>query len=63
MAIKNYTTTIEVHKSLGEIQAALSSHGARKIMMDYGENGRPVGIAFGIETPTEILGYKVIKGD
>ena len=57
MAIKNYTTTIEVHKSLGEIQAALSSHGARKIMMDYDENGRPVGIAFGIETPAGPRGF------
>lgn len=35
MAIKNYTTAVEVHKSLGEIQAALGSHGARKIMVDY----------------------------
>ena len=35
MAIKNYTTTVDVYKSLGEIQAALASHGARKIMVDY----------------------------
>ena len=35
MAIKNYTTTVEVHKSLGEVQNALARHGARKIMVDY----------------------------
>lgn len=57
MAIKNYTTTIDVHKSLGEIQAALSGHGARKIMLDYDENGLPVGIAFGIETPMGPRGF------
>lgn len=51
MAIKNYTTAVEVHKSIGEIQAALASHGARKIMMDYDGSGNPVGITFGIETP------------
>ena len=34
MAIKNYTTTIDVYKSRGEIQGALASHGARKIMVD-----------------------------
>lgn len=39
MAIKNYTTTIDVYKSLGEIQGALASHGARKIMVDY-DGGR-----------------------
>lgn len=57
MAIKNYTTTIDVHKSLGEIQVALSGHGARKIMLDYDENGQPVGIAFGIETPMGPRGF------
>ena len=31
MAIKNYTTTVEVHKSLGEIQAALASQQRREI--------------------------------
>ena len=51
MAIKNYTTTVEVHKSLGEIQNALARHGARKIMVDYDGAGHPVGITFGIETP------------
>ena len=57
MAIKNYTTTIDVYKSLGEIQGALASHGARKIMVDYNEAGRPVGITFGIETPMGPRGF------
>lgn len=57
MAIKNYTTTIDVHKSLGEIQAALASHGARKIMVDYDEAGQPVGVAFGIETHMGARGF------
>lgn len=51
MAIKNYTTTIDVYKSLGEIQGALASHGARKIMVDYDGAGQPTGVMFGIETP------------
>lgn len=51
MAIKNYTTTIDVYKSLGEIQGALASHGARKIMVDYDGAGNPTGVTFGIETP------------
>lgn len=50
MAIKNYTTTIDVYKSLGEIQGVLAKHGARKIMVDYDGNGLPIGVMFGIET-------------
>lgn len=51
MAIKNYTTSIDVYKSLGEIQGAIASHGARKIMVDYDGAGQPTGVMFGIETP------------
>ena len=57
MAIKNYTTTVEVHKSLGEVQNALARHGARKIMVDYDGDGHPVGITFGIETPDGPRGF------
>ena len=57
MAIKNYTTTIDVYKSLGEIQGALASHGARKIMVDYDSAGQPVGLLFGIETPEGPRGF------
>lgn len=57
MAIKNYTTSIDVYKSLGEIQGALASHGARKIMVDYDGDGQPTGIAFGIETSAGTRGF------
>lgn len=57
MAIKNYTTTVDVYKSLGEIQAALASHGARKIVVDYSETGQPVGVAFRIETSAGPRGF------
>ena len=59
MAIKNYTTTVDVYKSLGEIQAALASHGARKIMVDYDAAGQPVGVMFGIETPDGPRGFSL----
>lgn len=52
MAIKNYTTEVDVYKSLGEIQSALASHGARKIMVDYDATGQPTGVVFGLETET-----------
>lgn len=59
MAIKNYTTTIDVYKSLGEIQGALASHGARKIMVDYDGAGQPIGVMFGIETADGPRGFSL----
>jgi len=57
MAIKNYTTEVDVYKSLSEIQAALASHGARKIMVDYDAVGQPIGVMFAIETPNGPRGF------
>lgn len=51
MAIINYTTQIDVYKTIGEIQGILVSSGAQKIMFDY-ENRQPVAIRFLISTPT-----------
>ena len=51
MPIKNYTTKIDVFESLGEIQGALAKNRARKIMIDYDDDGRPLGITFGLHTP------------
>lgn len=56
MAIKNYTTSVDVYKSLGEIQGALANHGARQIMVNY-DAGQPVGLLFGIETPDGPRGF------
>lgn len=56
MAIKNYTTSVDVYKSLGEIQGALANRGARQIMVNY-DAGQPVGLLFGIETPDGPRGF------
>lgn len=56
MPIKNYTTTVDTFQSLGEIQGALAKHGASKIMVDY-DNGKPIGVTFGIETPCGLRGF------
>ena len=50
MPIKKYTTKIDCYQSIGEIQGVLARHGARKIMIDYGESGQPDGIAFAIQS-------------
>lgn len=59
MAIKNYTTVVEVYKSLGEIQGSLASHGARKIMTEYDSDGQPTSITFAIQTARGLSGFKL----
>lgn len=58
MAIKNYTTNINVNKTIGEIQEILSKHGANAIMTEY-SNGNVVGLSFKILTPRGELGIKL----
>lgn len=57
MAIKNYTSVVDVYTSLGAIQGALARHGARKIMIDYDAAGKPTGVMFGIDTPDGPRGF------
>lgn len=57
MAIKNYTTTVDVYKSLGEIQGALAGHGARQIMVEYDDAGQPIGVTFAVDTPVGRRGF------
>lgn len=57
MAIKNYTSRVDVYTSLGAIQGALAQHGARQIMVEYDAAGNPTGVMFGIETPDGPRGF------
>jgi len=50
MPILNYTTKIAAAKTVGEIQEILASGGAKKVMIDYGDDREPVAISFQIET-------------
>jgi hypothetical protein len=59
MALLNYTTTIDVHKTLGEIQKILVTHGARKLMYDYDDNQHIQALCFTIITPDGERGIKL----
>jgi hypothetical protein len=50
MALLNYTTTVPVTRTIGQVQGLLVEAGARSIVSDYDEAGRPVGIRFVVET-------------
>lgn len=58
MSILNYTTKIDVEKTIGEIQKALSSHGASAILTDY-ENGVVKSISFQITMDGQKVGYRL----
>ena len=58
MAIKNYTSGVDIYTSLGEIQGALARAGATKIMVDY-ESGKPTAVTFAIETVAGTRGFRL----
>lgn len=59
MPILNYTTSIDPHKTVAEIQKLLASKGARGILLEYNEHGDPSAVAFQIETKGQQLRYKL----
>lgn len=59
MPILNYTTSVNVFKTIGEIQAQLVKHGAKKIMQDYDDEGRIAALSFLVETPTGLRGIRL----
>lgn len=59
MALLNYTTTIGVHKTLGEIHENLAMHGAKKVMYDYDDAGHIVSLSFMVNTPSGDRGVKL----
>lgn len=59
MPLLNYTTKVNVFNTLGEIQAQLVKHGAKKIMQDYDEAGHITALAFMIDTPLGTRGVRL----
>jgi len=49
--LANYTTEVSAIKSAGEIQGMLVAHKAKEILVEYGEDGEPIGLSFVIKTP------------
>ncbi len=51
MPLLNYTTSIEASKTVTEIQSILAKHGAKSILIDYGESGAIEACSFRVLTP------------
>ena len=59
MPILNYTTSIDPHKTVGEIQKLLATKGARGILLEYNKHGDPSAVAFQMEVKGQLLGYRL----
>ena len=47
----DYTTSVPVSRTIAQIQAKLVEHGARAVMMEYGDRGRITALAFNVKVP------------
>lgn len=59
MPLLNYTTKVNVFSTLGEIQAILVKHGAKRIMQDYDDAGHISALVFAIDTPSGLRGVRL----
>lgn len=59
MPIKNYTTKVPAVQTVGEIQGILAAHGARKVMMDYGDDGKVLAVTFALDCCGMIRGFRL----
>lgn len=59
MALLNYTTKIEAAKTVAEIQKILALHGAKSILIDYGDDGLIEALAFRVLTPHGEIGIRL----
>lgn len=48
MAIKNYTTQVNMHRTVAEIQGILGQKGAKLVSVEYGDDGNPAAVKFGL---------------
>lgn len=57
MPLLNYTTTVAVSRTVGQVQGLLVEAGARKVITDYDDVGTVTGISFAVETVAGPRGF------
>ena len=58
MPIKDYSTKVDVFKTLGEIQGMLVKHGAKKVLQEFDDDGNVQSVSFMINTP---MGVEAVR--
>lgn len=59
MALKNYTTTVPVEKTLMETQYLLSKAGASRIMTEYDDTGNIVALSFQLKVGEDFIAFSL----
>jgi hypothetical protein len=59
MPLKNYTTTIAPERTIAEIEASLSMHGATDIHKQYDGQGNVIAIIFAINTEHGFIPFRL----
>lgn len=59
MPLLNYTTSIEVEKTLGEIQKCLTQHGAKAVLTEYDDDGYVIALSFKINLDGREMGFRL----
>lgn len=59
MPLLNYTTSVAAHRTVGQIQDILAEHGARALLMEYGNAGEVTSLSFKMETPQGLLAFRL----
>jgi len=59
MSIKNAYTSQPLDRMIAEIQKTLVEHKAQKIMFDYSDTGKIIGLTFGLEIDGNMIGFKL----
>lgn len=59
MPIKDYTTSISVVRTAGEIQEILAKAGARRVMIEFGDDHIPDAISFQIDYAGQVISYRL----
>ena len=59
MGLLNYTTKIPAAQTAGEVQGILAKHGAKAVMIEYGDDGGAEAMSFQIKRGDDSLGFRL----
>ena len=59
MALKNYTSSSSLNNIFADIEKTLTTHGAKQVIRDYGDDGKIKSISFVIQTSKTLLGIRL----
>lgn len=59
MPLLNYTTQVDVEKTIGEIQKCLQIHGANAILTEYDDQGYVASVSFKIRVNDKDMGFRL----